>query len=138
MTNSEITPETAVPRARASLLKRATWLGAGILAGAALLLALNFWPPSENRAANAAVQSRGDVRAADIKHKSADLYDTSYETCAALGFKRLRREPTRGPREAARAWAAGQEPAVRASAYQGCLHGLRDELAARRPTTRRP
>ena len=139
MTSSEPSSDVKAGRSRGRRPEPATWLGAGIVVCAGLLLAVNLWPPGDDRTASAGVRPRGDVRAADIKGKSEDLYDTSYETCAALGLERLRAASrrTKGPRAAARTWAAGHEAAVRPSAYQGCLHALRDEMAAIRPTARR-
>jgi hypothetical protein len=135
-----LTSMGAAARRHRWVLEPSAWLGVGLITAAVLSLAVNVWSPSDKHSADAGVHPRGAVRAADVRHKSEDLYDTSYETCAALGFDRLATafRGARLPRAVARKYAAGHDPAVRASAYQGCLHALRDELAETGPTAGRP
>jgi hypothetical protein len=78
-----------------------------------------------------ALRTAGGVRARHIRESNAQLFDTGYETCSALGLPRLARQYTLpiSAEPAARAYAAQFEPAMRAGTYRGCVKALREPAA---------
>ncbi len=80
------------------------------------------------------LRATGGVRARQVQESNRQLFDTGYETCAALGLPRLARQygltPT--PERAARAYAAQFEPAMRAGTYRGCVKALRESTGSPR------
>ncbi len=72
------------------------------------------------------------VRARQVHESNQQLFDTAYETCAALGLARLARQYALAPRPepAARAYAAQFEPAMRVGTYRGCVKALRESTAS--------
>jgi len=79
------------------------------------------------------VRAAHGVRARQVRESNQQLFDTSYETCAALGVARLARQYALAPSPdaAARAYAAQFEPAMRVGTYRGCVKALRE--SARSP-----
>jgi hypothetical protein len=71
-------------------------------------------------------------RARDIRFTNEYLYDSSYETCEALGIESLARKlgiPPTSPRVVARTFAErNYATAIRAGPYHGCADALVTQL----------
>lgn len=90
-------------------------------------------PPRAKRSVPA-LRAVDAVRARQVRESNEQLFDASYETCAALGLPRLARQyavPPR-PERAAGAYAAQFEPAMRVGTYRGCLKALRERAGSAR------
>jgi hypothetical protein len=97
-----------------------------VLIGSATVTEL-LRPPGTQRSPTP-LRAADGVRARQVRESNEQLFDSGYETCAALGLARLARQYAlpRRPEAAARAYAGQFEPAMRAGTYRGCVKALRE------------
>jgi hypothetical protein len=112
----------------------------GVMVAVTLVPAIR-WEPT--RPETPVTRSRPvDVRRdRDVRFSNEYLYDSSYETCDALGIdtlaRKLRVRPIRASR-VARAFAEqNYAAAIRTGPYQGCVDALRDQARHPRGPARR-
>jgi hypothetical protein len=115
------------------------WIAAlAVITLAAAVVVLPRVAPGPVRPPTAVTRTRPpDLRRQrDVRFTNEYLYDSSYETCDALGIRSLARKlgvPAARPARVARAFARqNYPPATRSGPYHGCVDALLDRRKARR------